>query len=122
MPLGKFIPDGPPFTAAAPRQARKKVTFYEDFFTFRFRKSEGNRPPGGRIGRSRGGRALSRGAKEDPLEAGKPLSLGQKRGAQLLFFRLGVLLEPPHIDRQLLLERFRFFDIPGLACLGYFAF
>jgi hypothetical protein len=27
MPLGKFIPAGPAFTAAAPREARKKSDF-----------------------------------------------------------------------------------------------
>jgi hypothetical protein len=99
MPLGKFFPAGLGFTAAAPREARKKVTFYEIFFDFVSAKMRETVREAGEFVVFGPNRPLSRGASEDPLDAGKPLSLGQKRGAQLLFLRFGVLLEPTHIDR-----------------------
>src|SRR6266576_3575833 len=46
-----------------------------------------------------------------------PNWLPHKGSAELLFFRFGVLLQPANIDGELLLQRFRFLEIPGLGGL-----
>src|SRR5205814_4961643 len=51
-------------------------------------------------------------------EAERPPNwLPHKGSAELLFFRVGVLLQPANIDGELLPQRFRFLEIPGLGGL-----